>query len=212
MGLAKPPKIAKVSLLQGQLFNPAKNALGRRRGAGLLLRSPSWCLSKCAETLKRSSRCVSLIKIIDHAPAAIKYEILSKIILHYPCLAYDPYRHKRRLRLLEFDYYEERLSLKLRNHLLQLSTQKSGSHVVEKCLASTSGRLLLEALASHKMLLQIAQNSNGKYAVNAVLRISKKVVEALRIHFWSLKHHPHRRYIYKNVIDGGGGGTMSPSK
>ncbi|CAA7393317.1 unnamed protein product [Spirodela intermedia] len=221
--LAKPWKTL-ICILSFALFGGAADLMMDKYGSRLIKE----CLSRlCCQqnrfiyvaaldnlttVAKNECGCDTLIKIIDHAPAATKHQLLTEIISHSTCLAQDPYGNYVVQHIFDLgeEKYEERLCWEVRSHLLQLCTQKNGSHVVEKCLASAGGRLLLEDLVSHKKLLQIAQDSYGNYVVNAALRLSKtaapllhqRLVEALRVHSRSLRHHPHRRHVYKNVAEG----------
>ncbi|CAA6657276.1 unnamed protein product [Spirodela intermedia] len=154
-------------------------------------------LANLRTVAKNELGCITLMKIVDHALEATKHELLAEIISHSTCLSQDLYGNYVVQHIFDLgeEKYEERLCWEVRSHLLQLCTQKNGSHV---------------DLVSHKKLLQIAQDSYGNYVVNAALRLSKtaapllhqRLVEALRVHSQSLKHHPHGRHVYKNVAEG----------
>ncbi|KAM7506353.1 hypothetical protein LguiB_005257 [Lonicera macranthoides] len=65
---------------------------------------------------------------------------------------------------------------RLRDHYSQLSLNQRGSHVVEKCIASSPLGMtyaVQEFLEDEKVLCQIARNEFGNYVIQRALKITK---------------------------------------
>lgn len=72
---------------------------------------------------------------------------------------------------------------KLRGHYIYLSTKKSGSHVVEKCMEACSSAVMhaLEEILEKKQALELARNEYGNYVIQTALRATK-VIHLLLFH------------------------------
>ncbi|XP_026450918.1 pumilio homolog 18-like [Papaver somniferum] len=108
--------------------------------------------------------------------------------------------------------FTEIICKKLRGHYVQLSMDKCGSYVVEKCIYSTVIGMQLASVdfLINDTLVELVQNQNGNYVVQTLLETTKIKDQSLyRMLFFKLKqyskdiqNHPHGSNVY-NLINGG---------
>lgn len=75
----------------------------------------------------------------------------------------------------------DQICKKLRGHYIYLSTKKSGSHVVEKCMESCSSAVMhaIEEILEKKQALELARNKFGNYVIQTALRATHEVKQKI---------------------------------
>lgn len=76
---------------------------------------------------------------------------------------------------LEDSYFTEEICSIVAEHLAELSLHKTGSYVVESCLKSSKGRLLLQELEkfTEQVLEEISTHPFGNYVLKTALKVEK---------------------------------------
>lgn len=80
---------------------------------------------------------------------------------------------------LEDPSIDEAICSRIKEDMEELSIMKSGSYVVEKCMRSSAGKLLLEKLANIRLreVEKIARNSYGNYVIQTAIQVLNKVMD-----------------------------------
>ncbi|KAJ0973641.1 hypothetical protein J5N97_015606 [Dioscorea zingiberensis] len=129
---------------------------------------------------RNSDGCLWLKKFIDELRGYQRTILLNEVINNSAGLSRDPYgnfvvQHAIKLR----DPIVDRgICLSIAEDMVELSKSKSGSYVVEQCLRSSSGNLLLQKLAIIPPLeiQKIARNIYGNYVIQTAMDVNKDVV------------------------------------
>ena len=76
---------------------------------------------------------------------------------------------------LEDSHFIREICSEVAEHLAELSLHKTGSYVVQRCLESSEGRLLLQKLANFtdEVLEQISTHPFGNYVMQTALKVEK---------------------------------------
>lgn len=80
---------------------------------------------------------------------------------------------------LEDPSIDEAICSRIKEDMEELSIMKSGSYVVENCMRSSAGKLLLEKLANIRLreVEKIARNSYGNYVIQTAIQVLNKVMD-----------------------------------
>ncbi|KAL8091171.1 putative pumilio homolog 20 isoform X2 [Apium graveolens] len=129
------------------------------------------------DTLARDEvGCLALNDCIDFATNYLERErILQLVIDNAVSLAYDPYGNYIVQNAVKIPECGDQICRKLRGHYIYLSTKKSGSHVVEKCMEACSSAVMqgLEEILEKKQALELACNEYGNYVIQTALRATQ---------------------------------------
>ena len=87
-----------------------------------------------------------------------------------------------------------KICLRLKGHYAQLSSQKGGSYVVEKCLNSVGMNYVIEDFLSYNRLCQLARDRFGNYVIQAALKATK--VNILNYIAMDISDFMHTRKIF----------------
>ncbi|KAK1381895.1 PUM-HD domain-containing protein [Heracleum sosnowskyi] len=129
------------------------------------------------DTLARDEvGCLALNDCIDFATNYFERErILQLVIENTVSLAYDPYGNYIVQNAVKIPECGDQICRKLRGHYIYLSTKKSGSHVVEKCMEACSSAVMqgIEEILEKKQALELACNEYGNYVIQTALRATQ---------------------------------------
>ncbi|XP_024031824.1 pumilio homolog 18 [Morus notabilis] len=116
--------------------------------------------------------CIALKESIDYIKGPHRDQLLDKISTHALFLSQDPSGNYvvQRVLGLQNPFFTNKICLALVGNFVNLSMQKSASHVVEKCLKTSFGldRVLSDFNAYDK-LWEVARNKYGNYVIQRAL-------------------------------------------
>ncbi|KAK2968428.1 hypothetical protein RJ640_004434 [Escallonia rubra] len=134
-------------------------------------------ISKCCQLATDKIGCLSLNDCIDCISTSQRKELLNRIAGNADFLSKDPCGNYVVQHVLNLQNQEltEKICDKLRGHYRELSSKKGGSHVLEKCISSKRGMVLVveEFLDNEKTLGQIARDQYGNYVIQRALKATK---------------------------------------
>lgn len=70
--------------------------------------------------------------------------------------------------------FSAKICFELRDLYIKLSSQRGGSHVVEKCLNSSETDYVVNAFLKYEKLSQIARDQFGNYVIQTALKATKR--------------------------------------
>ncbi|KAI3900928.1 hypothetical protein MKW98_026495 [Papaver atlanticum] len=160
----------------------------------------------CDKLATSEQGCFSLKAIIESIDDPLKSQLLSIIIGEAVYLSKHNYGNFVVQHVLERHTNTANLICnELRRHLLQLSKDKYGSNVVEKCIESNATDVVVSQLLSDcKQLVELAQDKFGNYVIQKALKLSKgkplrQLVDVLCKCSGELENHPNGRNVYNLV-------------
>ena len=74
---------------------------------------------------------------------------------------------------LQHPVFTKKICSRLQGYYVRLSFQKSGSHVVEKCLNSSDKGFAVVDLVDSKRLAQVAHDQFGNYVIQTALKVTQ---------------------------------------
>ncbi|KAI3854820.1 hypothetical protein MKX03_004213 [Papaver bracteatum] len=159
----------------------------------------------CDKLATTEQGCFSLKAVTESIDDPLKSQLLSIIIGEAVYLSKHNYANFVVQHVLESHTNTANLICnELRGHLLQLSTDKYGSSVVEKCIESNATDVVvLQLLSDCKQLVELAQDKFGNYVIQKALKLSKgktlrQLVDVL-CNSVELENHPNGRNVYNSV-------------
>eukprot|EP01089_Gocevia_fonbrunei_P019667 TRINITY_DN703_c0_g2_i1.p1 TRINITY_DN703_c0_g2~~TRINITY_DN703_c0_g2_i1.p1 ORF type:complete len:676 (+),score=113.15 TRINITY_DN703_c0_g2_i1:55-2082(+) len=167
----------------------------------------------CVEVATHRHGCCVLQRCIDHAVEKQKLQLITEIAANALALVKDPYGNYVVQYVLDLPYAGviSILISKLKGHLVELSTQKFSSNVVEKCLtvgsATTRSWMVAELLASGQ-LDALIQDPFGNYVVQTAMNISDpqqhaQLVEFIKPYLPTLRNTPYGKRIQNKIMKNG---------
>ncbi|KAI3919634.1 hypothetical protein MKW92_025167 [Papaver armeniacum] len=160
----------------------------------------------CDKLATTEQGCFSLKAVIESIDDPLKFQLLSIIIGEAVYLSKHNYGNFVVQHVLERHPNTANLICnEIRGHLFQLSTDKYGSNVVEKCIESNAtGVVVWQLLSDCKQLVELAQDKFGNYVIQKALKLSKgkalrQLVDVLCKCSGELENHPNGRNVYNLV-------------
>lgn len=91
----------------------------------------------------------------------------------------------------------DQICRKLRGHYIYLSTKKSGSHVVEKCMEACSSAVMqaLEEILEKKQALELACNEYGNYVIQTAIHATKVKERGKKKNSFSMFYVPFYNFL-----------------
>ncbi|WCJ37001.1 pumilio 21 [Euphorbia peplus] len=141
-------------------------------------------ISQCLALATHVVGCVSLNYMIDKIQGHCRQQLLKLVAKNAVFLSQDPSGNHvvQKVLQLENPIFTALIGSVLRGHYVKLSTQKWGSHIVEKCLKSEAGSeyVVVDFVqCSSNQLLQIAKDHFGNYVIQTALKVTKQRNESL---------------------------------
>ncbi|OMO71029.1 hypothetical protein CCACVL1_18496 [Corchorus capsularis] len=140
-------------------------------------------IDKCLKLATHDKGCGALNQFISRSRGPRSDELLSKICEQVVYLSLHPYGNfvVQGVLGLQNPVIIEKISYSLRGYYVKLSMMKGGSHLVEKCLKSSSGALVnvISEFLQSNQLIQVAKDRYGNYVLQAALRETKRFSNAL---------------------------------
>ncbi|KAG6619166.1 hypothetical protein I3842_Q106400 [Carya illinoinensis] len=152
-------------------------------------------ITYCLELAKHEKGCINLKKFITSCRGKGRQQLLDFIAEHSLYLSQDPTGNYVLQHVLAFHdpALTDKICSVLSGHYVQISLQKGGSHVVERCLQSSGmEHVLQELLKSDNIhgLLQLARDRYGNYVVQTALKATKRAGSPSHESLvWLLKQH-----------------------
>eukprot|EP01090_Pellita_catalonica_P002347 TRINITY_DN1193_c0_g1_i1.p1 TRINITY_DN1193_c0_g1~~TRINITY_DN1193_c0_g1_i1.p1 ORF type:complete len:858 (-),score=98.20 TRINITY_DN1193_c0_g1_i1:118-2691(-) len=164
----------------------------------------------CIEVATHRHGCCVLQRCIDHANESQRYQLVAEIARSALPLVKDPYGNYVVQYVLDLPYPNliAQLVKKLGGHLVELSTQKFSSNVVEKCLmvgnTMTRSWMIVELIESGQLEMLI-QDPFGNYVIQTAMNISdptqhQKLVEGIKPHLHTLRNTPYGKRIQNKIL------------
>ncbi|XP_021294508.1 pumilio homolog 18-like [Herrania umbratica] len=132
-------------------------------------------IEHCLNLAVNARGCISLNYFIDNIRGLHRIALLHVIAKNSLYLSQDPSGNYVLQKVVELDNPDiiREICAQLNGHIVKLSMQKAGSHVVEKMLNSRGMHHVVKELVESKQLLQVAKDQYGNYVVQTALKASK---------------------------------------
>ncbi|KAJ4832386.1 hypothetical protein Tsubulata_009522 [Turnera subulata] len=160
----------------------------------------------CVDIATHQHGCCVLQRCIDHSTGKHRENLVAEISQNGLLLAQDPYGNYVVQFVLDLKIPSTNacLSSQFEGNYLHLSTQKCGSHVVEKCLLVFKGEgraRIIRELLSAPHFEQLLQDPHANYVVQTALRVSQgllhnSLVEAIELHKAISRNSPYSKWIF----------------
>ncbi|KAM5588897.1 pumilio [Rosa sericea] len=130
----------------------------------------------CIPLAQNEKGCIYLNEFITNSKAPYRETLMGEISSKSKFLSQDPSGNfvVQHILGLHNPIYGERICLELRELYIQLSQQKGGSHVVEKCLNSSGMVHVVSVLLKYEKLWQVARDQYGNYVIQTALKTTKR--------------------------------------
>jgi len=166
--------------------------------------------SHCVEVATHRHGCCVLQRCIDHASDRQKLQLVQQITANALTLVVDPYGNYVVQYVLDLPYLGITASLirKFSGHLINLSTQKFSSNVIEKCLNAADPQtrsIMIEEVLEMDCLPSLLQDPFANYVIQTALAVSEphqhqRLVEAIRPHLPALRNTPYGKRIQNKIL------------
>jgi len=166
----------------------------------------------CVAVATHRHGCCVLQRCIDHASEKQKIQLVREITANSLLLVQDPYGNYVVQYVLDLSYHNLTGGLikKFSGHLVELSTQKFSSNVIEKCLSVADGQTrvwIIDELLhlDGDSLSTMLQDPYANYVVQTALSVSQgqqhaRLVEAIRPHLPALRNTPYGKRIQNKIM------------
>lgn len=130
----------------------------------------------CITLAQNEKGCISLNEFITNSKAPYRETLMGEVSSKSKFLSQDPSGNfvVQHVLGLHNPLYSEHICLELRDVYIQLSLQKGGSHVVEKCLNSSGMVHVVTVLVKYEKLCQVARDQYGNYVIQTALKTTKR--------------------------------------
>jgi len=166
--------------------------------------------SNCVAVATHRHGCCVLQRCIDHATDRQKVQIVREISASALSLVQDPYGNYVVQYVLDLPYLAIHSGLirRFSGHLLELSTQKFSSNVIEKCLIVGDGPTrswMISEILLNEGLPTLLQDPFANYVIQTALNVSEsdqhhQLVEAIRPHLPLLRNTPYGKRIQNKIL------------
>lgn len=166
----------------------------------------------CVQVATHRHGCCVLQRCIDHASDNQKMQLIQEIILNALALVQDAYGNYVVQYILDLPFPDlvDRLARSFSKHIVQLSTQKFSSNVVEKCLKvgnSKTQDLIISELSKEDTLPFLLQDPYANYVIQTALnsadpKKSQQFADAIRPFSNLLRNTPYGKRILSLVNKG----------
>ncbi|XP_077229986.1 pumilio homolog 12-like [Tasmannia lanceolata] len=159
-------------------------------------------VERCLDLATDEHGCLLLNDCIDCSKFEYRDALLNVITDHSVFLAQDPFGNYAMQKVLSLQHptFIKKICSRLQGVYAQLSMQKCGSHIVEKCIKSPEIQLVIDDLVKSNKLEQVARDQYGNYVIQTALKRAKgvllsKLIAAIRPFCQRLQSHPYGRTI-----------------
>eukprot|EP01103_Thecamoeba_quadrilineata_P003287 TRINITY_DN1307_c0_g2_i1.p1 TRINITY_DN1307_c0_g2~~TRINITY_DN1307_c0_g2_i1.p1 ORF type:complete len:863 (+),score=120.19 TRINITY_DN1307_c0_g2_i1:34-2622(+) len=166
----------------------------------------------CVPVATHRHGCCVLQRCIDHATDRQKVQLMREITANALTLIQDPYGNYVVQYVLDLSRpnLTGALISQFSGHLVELSTQKFSSNVIEKCLSVADGDTkvwMIEELLNldGESLSLMLQDPYANYVIQTALSVSQndqhlRLVEAIRPHLPALRNTPYGKRIQNKIL------------
>ncbi|KAL6197717.1 hypothetical protein ACLB2K_033322 [Fragaria x ananassa] len=133
-------------------------------------------INLCIPLAQNEKGCIYLNEFITNSKAPYRETLMNVISSKSKFLSQHPSGNfvLQHIIGLHNPIYSEYICLELRDLYIQLSLQKGGSHVVEKCLNSSGMVHVVSVLLKYEKLCQVARDQYGNYVIQTALKATKR--------------------------------------
>ncbi|RVW33623.1 putative pumilio-like 7, chloroplastic [Vitis vinifera] len=163
----------------------------------------------CVALATHAKGCIALNSFINNVIGPYRDLLLHKITDNTVFLSQDPRGNFVVQHILELHHpvFTSKICHLLQGYYVRLSVQKSGSHIVEKCLKSHWMSFAVKELTTSGRLPQLAHDQFGNYVIQTALRVTKdaniqlyrSLLEALEPYLPSLASHLHGKNLFRLI-------------
>ncbi|XP_050371508.1 pumilio homolog 12-like [Argentina anserina] len=138
-------------------------------------------INHCIPLAQNEKGCIYLNEFITNSKTPYREKLIAAISSKSKFLSQDPSGNfvVQHILGLHNPNFSERICLELRDLYVQLSLQKGGSHVVEKCLNSSGMVHVVTVLLEYEKLCQVARDQYGNYVIQTALKSTKRAKSPL---------------------------------
>ncbi|XP_021831711.1 pumilio homolog 11-like [Prunus avium] len=130
----------------------------------------------CITLAQNEKGCIYLNEFITYSKTPYRERLMDEISSKSKLLSQDPSGNfvVQHVLGLHNPVFSAKICFELRDLYIKLSSQRGGSHVVEKCLNSSETDYVVNAFLKYEKLWQIARDQFGNYVIQTALKATKR--------------------------------------